>query len=391
MPHALVALLSALALAGLETFEQFTAAFNKTYASPEEEAYRRQVFEATRQFVQAENEKILDEIANKFRKNALPSSSRPKFGINLFSDLTFAEFSDSFLMKNVTIRDEPDKMLEPSRLLQTQPLSSTTAEQGVDWRAKYPVLQSVLYQGPCAGCWAFAAVSAFNGWVSKAFQTHIEFSVQEPLSCAPTGKGCEGGEPSDFFKYVKDFGGSFAFQSPFPSDVRCQNGRHGLPNKLRVATQDMMAQLKQHNQQQQSSKARTQYGLSRVRHLLSREGRFMALNDYRRIAAGMGNLIRAAGMGPVAVVMTASDHLKHLKSEVYAGEGCRDGDDLSHAATLTGYYVLPSGQYVLKLLNSWGRRWGQGGFFRMYAGPLDGPGLCNIAASKGNVIPWFSN
>lgn len=83
-----------------------------------------------------------------------------------------------------------------------------------------------------------------------------------------------------------------------------------------------------------------------------------------------------------------SSSFKFYSSGVFDGEGCEEATTVNHATLLVGYDLTAEVPYLL-LKNSWGKLWGDEGFYKLEIGPLleTNKGKCLVAGSPFNVIP----
>ena len=169
----------------LEKFTQFKKDFQKSYASPQENAYRFKIFQDNLEIISA-------------HKN-------PKFtlGINQFADLTFGEFSNQYLMRN----------FESAKLSAVNKCSAATAPEprsmdSMDWTSTGKV-QRVKNQGQCGSCWAFSTVGSIESAYAIGGQDMPDLSEQELVDCAGGNygnMGCNGGLMPWAFSYILDHG-----------------------------------------------------------------------------------------------------------------------------------------------------------------------------------------
>lgn len=127
----------------------FQINFNKVYSSPEEEAFRREVFIENRKKIFRFDQEYAQGLRNFVQK------------INPFADLLHNEFNQQLngfnrtLPNAVQARTSPSPPGRPSTFI---PSANVIFPESVDWR-QVGAVGPVKSQGKCAGCYAFAAVS----------------------------------------------------------------------------------------------------------------------------------------------------------------------------------------------------------------------------------------
>jgi hypothetical protein len=116
-------------------------------------------------------------------------------GINEFSDMTPAEFADTYLMKN---------FVAPA--VEAVPVDVSNLPNDVDWRGK--AVTPVKNQGQCGSCWAFSATGAMEGYSATKRGSLPNLSEQQLVDCAGSAgnHGCNGGWPSSAIKYAQGKG-----------------------------------------------------------------------------------------------------------------------------------------------------------------------------------------
>ena len=156
-----------------DAFEEWKGSFGVNWA-PEEEAYRRLIFEKNLIEIEAHN-------ADK--------TQTYKKGVNQFSVYTTEEFASRFLT--------------PMPMVGFPQGDYSMPEIGdVDWTTQGKV-SGVKNQGQCGSCWAFSATGALESFFLFKGQSG-SLSEQQLVDCSrPQGnQGCNGGWPSNALKYV---------------------------------------------------------------------------------------------------------------------------------------------------------------------------------------------
>lgn len=84
---------------------------------------------------------------------------------------------------------------------------NTTNADSVDWRAKNAVTP-IKDQGRCGSCWAFSATESIESLAFLSGKYSLEkMSCQQITACDKGSSGCNGGNPSTAFNYIKSCGG----------------------------------------------------------------------------------------------------------------------------------------------------------------------------------------
>lgn len=160
-----------------DAFEDWKAKFGVNWA-PEEEAYRRLIFE-----------KNLVEIE---RHNS-DSAQTYKMGVNQFSIYTTEEFAERFLT--------------PMPMVGFPQGDNTMVEIGdVDWTTQGKV-SKVKNQASCGSCWAFSATGVTESFFLFENKS-VSLSEQQLVDCSRSqgNQGCNGGWPSNALKYIQAHG-----------------------------------------------------------------------------------------------------------------------------------------------------------------------------------------
>ncbi|XP_043712255.1 cysteine protease RD19A-like [Telopea speciosissima] len=172
-------------------FISFKRRFRKTYATPEEHAYRLGVFNANLR--RARRHQKIDPTA--------------VHGITQFSDLTPKEFRRNHLgLKRLRLPSDAQK----APLLPTNDLPTD-----FDWR-DHGAVTAVKNQGSCGSCWSFSTTGALEGANFLATGNLVSLSEQQLVDCdhecdpeeaGACDSGCNGGLMNSAFEYTLKAGG----------------------------------------------------------------------------------------------------------------------------------------------------------------------------------------
>lgn len=161
----------------VDAFAEWKGQYGANWA-PEEEAYRRLIFEKNLVLI---------------NKHNADHTQTYKMGVNQFTIYSTEEFATRFLT----------------------PMISPEARSGddsyevvgdVDWTAQGKVTR-VKNQGQCGSCWAFSAVGVLESWLLFKGQ-NTDLSEQQLVDCSrPQGnQGCNGGWPHSALTYIQNNG-----------------------------------------------------------------------------------------------------------------------------------------------------------------------------------------
>ena len=237
----------------------------------------------------------------------------------------------------------------------------------LDWRKKGAVTP-VKYQGNCGGCFAFSAIGAVEGAWAVAGNDLVELSEQQIISCCSNTNGCSGGDPGDALKCLVAAGG-VASEEAYPYVNNASIKALKCDHKLAA---NATAKVKSYSMV--SDDASTEFKVSQA----------------------------LAAAGPLSVSINAQS-LQDYKSGVDnpSASDC-PAWLLTHALTLVGYGTEETGTereegggsggsggggggksrqdyYVLK--NSFGKDWGEDGYYRL----SKGKNTCGIATDVYSV------
>jgi hypothetical protein len=169
----------------VDAFEEWKGQFGVNWA-PEEEAYRRLIFEKNLILINKHNS---------------DHTQTYKMGVNQFTIFTTEEFSTRFLIPMIS-KESPQ-------------ISNDYEVVGdVDWVSQGKV-SAVKNQGSCGSCWAFSATGVLES-SSLLRGESVSLSEQQLVDCTrPQGnQGCNGGWPHSALTYVQANG--IASESAYP-------------------------------------------------------------------------------------------------------------------------------------------------------------------------------
>ncbi|XP_056383487.1 cathepsin W [Hyla sarda] len=249
-----------------------------------------------------------------------------KYGITEFSDLTDEEFTRNSRMLHGAF---------PSNKLKELKVEASPVQRSCDWR-KAGVISKVKNQGACGSCWAFATVGNIEAqWGILGHPVNL--SVQQILDCGPYEAGCKGGYFWEGYETVIQQGGLVS-EDDYPYKgvkLTCRSDQFYVVKSI-----DYFAMLPK----DEAAMATT-------------------VMNYGTINVGVNSIL-----------------LKHYLNGVIHNPLC-DPSKTNHAVLLVGYSEDYYGRYWI-VKNSWGKSWGENGYFRITYGNNE----CGIATSPVTAV-----
>lgn len=249
-----------------------------------------------------------------------------QLAINHFADWSWEEFQRHRLgaAQNCSATFKGNHKLTDDALPETK-----------DWR-ELGIVSPVKDQGHCGSCWTFSTTGALEAAYHQAFGKRISLSEQQLVDCAQAFNnfGCNGGLPSQAFEYIK-YNGGLDTEEAYP-----YTGKDGV---CKFSSENVGVQV-----------------IDSVNITLGAE------DELKHAVA----LVR-----PVSVAFEVVDGFRFYKSGVYTSTTCGSTPmDVNHAVVAVGYGVENGVPYWL-IKNSWGKEWGDNGYFKMELGK----NMCGVA------------
>ena len=253
-------------------------------------------------------------------------------GITKFSDLTKQEFAKTYLNLNY----------DAMAMANFDPYIvkvSNEAPSAYDWR-DYGRVSAVKDQGSCGSCWAFSTVANLEGLYYANKGVMKTFSEQMLVDCDTSDSGCNGGLMEYAFTWLKKNGGIM-----LDSDY-AYKGTKSTCKSDKTKYVDMT--------------------ITGYKKLGSSWSTWSAVDEdeIKEFLYQTGPLAIALNADPL---QTYSSGILDLTSTKCPSSG------INHAVTLVGYGTESSTDYWI-IKNSWGKSWGESGYFRIRRGN----GTCGV-------------
>jgi len=246
-------------------------------------------------------------------------------GINQFADLTNEEFVKQFT-GFAAADDLPESSVE---IIGDRPAS-------IDWRDEGAVTP-VKNQGQCGSCWAFSTTGTIEGAHFKKTGNLVSLSEQNLMDCSTQNHGCNGGNPYMALLFAIRNGGVDT-EASYPYRMRQGHCKFDANNV-----------------------GATISGAKRI------------------IQGSEADLQNALGsIGPISVAIDAAHYSFQLyHSGVYNEPYCSPYR-LDHGVLAVGYGTENGHDYYI-VKNSWGERWGLGGYIKMSRNRNNQCGIATMA------------
>ncbi|XP_018017428.1 putative cysteine proteinase CG12163 isoform X1 [Hyalella azteca] len=308
----------------LFSFQSFMQEHGKQYQDAEEFRKRFAIFRQNLQRVK------------QLRRSERGSAT---YGVTQFSDLTQEEFS-----KLLGFRPELRRPSEKRQLVTDIP--QLDLPDAYDWR-HYNVVTPVKNQGMCGSCWAFSTTGNIEGQWALKHSELISLSEQELVDCDKEDHGCEGGLPENAYDAIEKLGG-LESEEQYPYD-----GHDGTCHV-------------------EAAKAKVHVN-----------GSVELPTDETQIAQWL------VKNGPISIGINANPLQFYTGGVTHPLRFLCSPNNINHGVLIVGYgthttkYLHRVQPYWL-VKNSWGRGWGEQGYFRVYRG--DGTCGVNLMATSA-IVP----
>jgi len=232
-------------------------------------------------------------------------------GVNHFAHLSEAEFKAQFTGGKGSVVSDDDAHLGEMEILEEMASS-------VDWSTDRSVVNPVKDQGQCGSCWAFSAVGAVESSYALAAGKLGSYAEQQLVDCSHNGgsDGCNGGWNQYGISYIGSTG--IASESSYPYKAKDGSCRASSVSKALSAG---------------------------------------SVTGYKSVSGSNSALESALNTSPVSVTVAADNSWQLYRSGVLS-KGCTSQVD--HAVIAVGYTSSD-----IKIRNSWGASWGEGGYVRV--------------------------
>jgi len=223
------------------------------------------------------------------------------FGVNQFSGMTFEEFEAQYLTAKPSV--ETDMPI----LDELAPADNFVATAS-DWD-----VTPVKDQGSCGSCWAFGTLGGIEAVHKQKTLYTVNLAEQQLVDCSTQNHGCTGGRPDRAINYLA--GKPIYTESSYPYTARDGTCTSGTSSGVTVG-------------------------------------------GYSRVTKSESGLLSSLDSSAVTVTVQADSKFQGYKSGILTGVAT--SCSLNHAVLATGY-----GSNFLKIKNSWGSGWGEGGYIRV--------------------------
>ncbi|GAV60741.1 Peptidase_C1 domain-containing protein/Inhibitor_I29 domain-containing protein [Cephalotus follicularis] len=314
-------------------FKVFMETYGKNYSTREEYMHRLGIF--VKNLMRAAEHQALDPTA--------------VHGVTQFSDLSEEEFERFYMGVRGGVSINNGVIVEMEKVIDGLP-------QNFDWRDKGAVTE-VKMQGICGSCWAFSTIGAVEGANFIATGKLLNLSEQQLVDCdnmcdmkdkTACDRGCHGGLMTNAYNYLIEAGG-LEEESSYPYAGKLGECKFD-PEKVVVRVVNFTNIPTDENQIAQ--------------HLV----------QYGPLAVGLNAVFMQTYIGGVSCPLICSKRwVNH--GVLLVGYGAK------------GYSILRFGQkpyWIIK--NSWGKRWGEHGYYRL----CRGHGMCGMNTMVSAVVTQVS-
>ncbi|CAD5208692.1 unnamed protein product [Bursaphelenchus xylophilus] len=300
-------------------FHKFAETYDKQYASVEEARERFEIYKANHLQLQ---------VYQQYEQGTAT------YGETQFMDLTPEEFRTQVLSN---VQKDP---LAPHRRLTDEELNALDDKvpRSLDHR-EAGLVTPVKNQGSCGSCWAFSVTGNIEGLWKKKTGELVSLSEQELLDCDKKDEGCDGGMMLSTYEEIIRLGG-LVKEEDYP--YKGASGKCLLDNKKVTAYINDSLQLPE---------------------------------DEEKIKQYL------VSSGPISVGINANPLQFYRGGIHHPPKFFCSPKGMNHAVLLVGYGEENEKPFWI-VKNSWGDRWGEKGYFRLYRGE----NVCGVAGYATSAI-----
>nr|XP_014091386.1 putative cysteine proteinase CG12163 isoform X1 [Bactrocera oleae] len=288
-------------------FSKFQIKYNRRYHTAMEHQMRLRIFK--------QNLEIIKEL----NRNEMGSA---KYGITEFADLTSTEYKQRTGLWQRS-EDKPSKNAAAV-------IPNIELPKEFDWREK-GVISKVKNQGMCGSCWAFSVTGNVEGLHAVKTGKLEEYSEQELLDCDTSDSACNGGLMDNAYEAIGHIGG-LELEADYPYEGR---------------------------------KDQCKFSKSKV-HVKVKGGVDLPKNETAIAQWLIAN-------GPISIGINANAMQFYRGGVSHPWKALCSKKNLDHGVLIVGYGVSDYPMFKKTLpywivKNSWGPKWGEQGYYRVYRG-----------------------
>lgn len=305
-----------------DLFQKFKLEFNREYQDSLEHDMRFRIFK--------QNLFLIEQL-RKFEKGT------GEYGITEFADLTTDEY---FLRTGLRVREGEDNRI-PNAVAE---IPDIELPKSFDWREKNAVT-AVKNQGNCGSCWAFSVTGNVEGVNAAKGKPLESFSEQELLDCDTVDGACQGGLPDDAYKAIERIGG-LETEDEYP--YKAHKGKCTFdPSKSHISVKGAVDLPKDE----------------------------VAIAKY------------LVANGPVSIGINANGMQFYRGGVSHPWKALCRASSLDHGVLLVGFGVAEYPMFNKTLpywivKNSWGPKWGEQGYYRVYRGD----NTCGVSSMASSAV-----
>jgi len=241
----------------------------------------------------------------------------------------------------------------------------------------------VKAQGGCGSCYAMAAASSLEARfrIASNNSLQIDLSPQNILDCSVYNQGCAGGYPFLVMKHVREFGAVEQACSSYTGDT-------GKCNAERFLTKPPKQSFPRLKKEDESADAvcNRRYYVSDYNYV---GGYYGACNEVEMMKEIYKN-------GPIIVAFEAPGSLFYYSGGIFHGPppdwrednhvaGLNVWEQTNHAVVGVGWGEKDGKKFWI-MKNTWGAKWGEGGYFRILRG-VDECGIESMSVAGQVILP----